>query len=175
MHRLIEGLTNYSRSGVNREAFRSCNLNEIATEVLEALRTDLEDRNAKVELGPLPEAVWGDHTLLSEALQNLICNALKFHRPGSDPHVAIGSREDGPGWIIYVRDNGIGIAPEHSDRIFRMFERINCDSDYPGAGIGLAVTKRIIEGHGGRIWMESVPGQGTTFYFFLSGTPALAA
>jgi light-regulated signal transduction histidine kinase (bacteriophytochrome) len=96
--------------------------------------------------------------------QNLIGNALKFTN-GSAPRVHISAEEDGTGWRFAVRDNGIGIDPEYSDRVFQIFQRLHTAQEYPGTGIGLAICRKIVDRHGGRIWFDSQPGDGTTFYF----------
>jgi light-regulated signal transduction histidine kinase (bacteriophytochrome) len=97
--------------------------------------------------------------------QNLIGNAIKFHKPGVVPNVHVTAKEDRNNWIFSVSDNGIGIDPQYADRIFKIFQRLHTRDEYPGTGIGLAVCKRIAEQHGGTIWIESVPRSGTSVYF----------
>jgi signal transduction histidine kinase len=108
----------------------------------------------------------GDGAQLAQLFQNLIANAIKFRR-GQPPHIRIDAQADGKAWRFSVQDNGIGIAPEYFDRIFVMFQRLHTRGAYPGTGIGLALCKRIVEHHGGRIWVESEPGKGSTFKFTL--------
>jgi signal transduction histidine kinase len=104
-----------------------------------------------------------DSTQMSQLFQNLIGNAIKFRREGSTPEIHIGCRRDGDNWILTFKDNGIGIAPEFHERIFVIFQRLHSRDKYPGTGIGLAICKKIVDHHGGRIRVESEPGQGSTF------------
>ena len=108
--------------------------------------------------------VLGDEVQLIQLFQNLIANAIKF-RSQSRPRFRSPRTEKGPEWVFAIKDNGIGIAPEHQERIFSIFQRLHHRSEYPGTGIGLAICKKIVERHGGRIWVESQPGKGSTFYF----------
>jgi chemotaxis family two-component system sensor kinase Cph1 len=110
--------------------------------------------------------VMADDLQLGQLFQNLIGNAIKFHGE-EPPRVHVSARPGGNGWIFSVRDNGIGIAPEYAERIFIIFQRFHSREEYPGTGIGLAVCKKIVERHGGRIWVESELGKGATFYFTL--------
>ena len=114
-------------------------------------------------------------TQLLQLLQNLLANAIKFKRPGVRPEIRVSSVRTGQEWTFSVQDNGIGIAKEHFERIFQIFQRLHSSDEYPGAGIGLAVCKKIVERHGGNIWAESVPGEGTTFFFTIAAKQAQAA
>jgi light-regulated signal transduction histidine kinase (bacteriophytochrome) len=116
---------------------------------------------------PLP-TVMGDEMQLSQLFQNLVANALKFHR-NTPPQVHVSAKRHQRAWQFSVRDNGIGIAPDYSERIFMIFQRLHSRSEYPGTGIGLAICKKIVERHGGRIWVNSQPGTGATFYFTIPG------
>jgi light-regulated signal transduction histidine kinase (bacteriophytochrome) len=140
-----------------------------ANVVLGAVRANLsvaiEDVGALVTNEELPTVV-ADQTQLSQLLQNLIANAIKFHG-AKPPRIHVAARERAAEGVFSVRDNGIGIDPEYFDRIFAIFQRLHVAADYPGTGIGLAVCKRIAERHGGRIWVESDPGNGSTFSFSL--------
>jgi light-regulated signal transduction histidine kinase (bacteriophytochrome) len=112
---------------------------------------------------PLPK-VMADPLQLSQVLQNLISNAIKFHG-GEKPHIHISAEQKEKEWVFSVNDNGIGIPAEYSERIFEIFQRLHNKKEYPGTGIGLATCKKIVERHGGRIWVKSEPGKGSTFYF----------
>jgi signal transduction histidine kinase len=116
-----------------------------------------------VTYDPLPK-VMADPLQLSQVLQNLISNAIKFHGD-EKPHIYISAEQKGKEWVFSVSDNGIGIPAEHSERIFEIFQRLHNKKEYPGTGIGLATCKKIVERHGGRIWVKSEPGKGSTFYF----------
>jgi light-regulated signal transduction histidine kinase (bacteriophytochrome) len=117
---------------------------------------------------PLP-TVMGDRAQLGQLFQNIVGNALKFHSD-APPCVHVAATSNGTHWCFSVRDNGIGFEPEYADRIFRMFQRLHERGRYAGTGIGLAIAKRIVERHGGRIWAESTPGAGSTFFFTLPAT-----
>jgi signal transduction histidine kinase len=113
-----------------------------------------------------------DRVQLGQVLQNLVANAVKFHAPGGAPHVTISAAEepDEPGWWrITVADDGIGIEARNLDRIFRVFQRLHTTEEYPGTGIGLAICRRIVERHGGRLWVDSAPGHGSAFHVSLPG------
>jgi len=118
--------------------------------------------------------VHGDAAQLGQLFQNLIGNALKFTRPDAPPQVRVSAERQGDRWLVRVADNGIGVAPTHAARIFQMFGRLHTRDEYEGTGIGLAVCQRIVERHGGRIWVESEPDQGAAFLFTLPAPPARA-
>ena len=128
------------------------------------LEASIRQQEAEIEVGPMPTVV-GDQTQLVQLFQNLIGNAIKFRRQ-PPPRVRVTASRDGGCWQFAVEDNGIGIEKEHFDHIFQTFQRLH-GPEYPGTGIGLAVCKKIIERHGGRIWLDSIVGQGTTFQFTL--------
>ena len=121
-----------------------------------------------VQVGALP-TVLGDPGLLQLLMANLIGNGLKFHREGVPPVVRVDARRDGDVWEVSVTDNGIGIEPEYGDKVFVIFQRLHTREEYPGTGIGLAACRKIVERHGGRIWVESEAGEGTTMRFTLPG------
>jgi PAS domain S-box-containing protein len=143
-----------------------------AQEALEASLKNLElsirESGAVITQEPLP-SVWSQSGQLTQIFQNLISNGIKYHRPGAPPSIHISARQKGPEWVFAVSDNGVGIEPQYQERIFGLFRRLH-GREVPGTGIGLALCKKIIEGLGGRIWLESEFGDGSTFYFILKGT-----
>lgn len=165
MRTLINDLLAYSRVGTQGAAFVETDLDAVLTDVLSHLGPSLQDVAATVTRDPLPTLTC-DPTQLGQVFQNLISNAAKFH--GSEPPlIHVGARREGPEWVFSVSDNGIGIDPQYFDRVFVIFQRLESRAKYPGTGIGLAISKRIIGRHGGRIWVESQPGAGSTFFFTL--------
>jgi light-regulated signal transduction histidine kinase (bacteriophytochrome) len=114
--------------------------------------------------GPLP-TVMADEAQLGQVFQNLIANAIKFRREDVPPRVHVSAEREGEEWVFSVADNGIGIDPEQADRLFQIFQRLHTREEYEGLGIGLALCRRVVERHGGHIWVESEPGEGTNFFF----------
>lgn len=169
MQELIDGLLEYSRAGRRQPASEPVDCAEVARAVLGALDSSVRARGAVVSVGALPR-VLGDALLLRQLLQNLLANALKF-TGDARPQVSVQAESRGCEAIFSVRDNGIGIEPHLTERIFEMFQRLHTREHYEGTGIGLALVKRIVELHGGRIWVESQFGQGTTFFFTLPLAP----
>ncbi len=166
MQKLIQDLLAYSRVG--RELhFAPVDCTRLVSDVCDNLKLAIQDAHATVETTPLP-TVEGDPTMLAQLFQNLIANALKFHGE-APPHVRIDALHlpDEHQWRLSVQDNGIGIDPEAFDRIFVIFQRLHTRRKYPGSGIGLSICKKIVELHGGRIWVESAPDHGSTFLFTL--------
>ena len=165
MRTLISELLAYSRVGTQGAPFALTPLDGLFDEVLQGLEVTLSDADAVVTRDPLPE-LWCDPTQIARVFQNLIVNAAKFR--GTDPpKIHVGARREGDEWVFSVKDNGIGIDPEYFDRIFVIFQRLQSRVEYEGTGMGLAIGKRIVERHGGRIWVESQLGAGSTFYFTL--------
>lgn len=126
----------------------------------------IKENHAVVTNGDLPD-VLADESQLVRLFQNLIGNAIKFHKPDELPRVHISAKKVNKNWVFSVRDNGIGIDPQYFERLFVIFQRLNPREDYQGTGIGLAICKKIVELHGGKIWIESQFGKGSTFYFTL--------
>ena len=165
METLIDALLAYSRVGRGELNFNSVDMEAVLAQTLEDLQMSLEETHAAVSHDPLP-VVRGNQGQAGQLLQNLIANAVKF-RGGQLPRIHISAAKERNQWIISVSDQGIGFDPEHRERIFEIFRRLQTDAEYPGTGIGLAVCKKIVERHGGRIWAESEPGKGSVFYFTL--------
>jgi PAS domain S-box-containing protein len=165
MQKLIDDLLAFSRVSTRGVQFQPVECARALDNALRNLTVSLQERQATVEREELP-TVLGDLSQLSLLFQNLIGNALKFHGP-EPPHIDVSARREANTWIIAVRDNGIGIEPQYYERIFVIFQRLHTRKEYPGTGMGLALCKRIVERHGGRIWVESELGKGTTFSFTL--------
>jgi signal transduction histidine kinase len=168
MQELINDLLSYSRVGREEVSAKPVDMQLVVDQALANLQTAIEERSALVSRGPLP-TVLANHGMLVRVFQNLIGNALKFCK-AERPIVRIAAEQRGTEWVFSVADNGIGIDPQYRDRIFLIFQRLHQQGEYPGTGIGLAVVKRIVERNGGRIWLESEPGKGTTFFFTLPAT-----
>ena len=166
MQALIDDLLTYSRLGTKVKPLQPTDCGAVMETVRRLLRMAIDESGAQLQYAALP-MVMGDAAQLTQLFQNLIANAIKF-QAGQPPQIAVRAEPEGEFWRFEVQDNGIGIAPEYFDRIFVMFQRLHSRSTYPGTGIGLAICKKIVERHGGRIWVESAPGQGTVFKFTLS-------
>jgi PAS domain S-box-containing protein len=172
MSAMIQALLEYSRAG--REApFVATTLDEALGQALGNLRMAIEESGARVTHDPLP-VIQADPPQMTRLFQNLIGNALKF-RGDLPPEIHVAVRPEGDLWTFSVRDNGIGIEPASGARLFQLFQRLHARDEYPGSGIGLASCKKIVERHRGRIWFESTPGSGATFFFTLPRSPATAA
>ena len=140
-------------------------------QVTENLSVAIRESGAEVTSDPLP-TITADEVQFAQVIQNLISNGIKFHSEGVRPEVHVSAERGENEWIFSVKDNGIGMSPEDQDRIFKVFTRVGDTTKYGGTGIGLAVCKRIVERHGGRIWVESEPGKGSTFFFAVPDRPA---
>jgi PAS domain S-box-containing protein len=169
MKGLIQDLLRFSRVGHQVLHIREVDGEPVLQAALLNLKAAIDEHAAEVTADPLP-TIPCDPGLLTQVFQNLIGNALKFHAEAK-PRVHISAERVGAEWVFSVKDNGIGINPVHVDRIFRIFERLHNAEQYPGTGVGLAVVKKIVERHGGRIWVSSEPGQGATFLFSLPVEP----
>ncbi len=173
MQSLINDLLMYSRVGTKGKELEPTDCNEVLAQASANLKVLIDETGSRINCGRLP-TVQADGPQLVQLFQNLIGNAIKFRRDGT-PVIDIEAREESGYYVFAFRDNGIGIAPEFFDRIFHIFQRLHNRTRYPGTGIGLAVCRRIVERHGGKIWVESEIGQGTTFFFTipLSGVEKL--
>ncbi len=167
MQTLIHDLLAYSRVGTKGGTFAPLPMKDAYDNALKNLKAAIDETGAVITRGELP-MVNADASQMTQLLQNLIGNAIKFHGP-KKPEITVNAERKGGQWVISVADNGIGIEPQYFERIFLIFQRLHGRAQYKGTGIGLAVCKRIAERHGGSIWVESKPGQGSIFYFTLSG------
>jgi signal transduction histidine kinase len=165
MERLIIDLLAYSRVGTRGAALAPTDLNAVLRNALHNLQASIKTSKATVSSDSLP-VLTADAAQMTQLFQNLIGNAFKFHGE-SPPEIHISALQQEDRWVLSVRDNGIGIAPQYFDRIFQIFQRLHTRKHYAGTGIGLAICKKIVERHGGAIWVESQPGQGSTFFFCL--------
>jgi light-regulated signal transduction histidine kinase (bacteriophytochrome) len=165
MKTLISDLLAYSRVGTRGKEFTLIDCEDVLGRVLNTLQVSIEENKAKVTHDPLPK-VMADDAQLESLFQNLIGNAIKFHSQ-KQPRIHVGVKKDEKNWVFSVSDNGIGIDPQFFERLFIIFQRLHNREDYPGTGIGLAISKRIVERHNGRIWIESQPKKGSTFFFTL--------
>jgi signal transduction histidine kinase len=165
MQALIKALLEYSRVGTRPKQFGPVEAEKAFQDALDNLTVMVQENDARVTHDPLP-SVQGDQVQLTQLFQNLIGNAIKFRNPEA-PAVHVGAARQNGQWQFHVRDNGIGIASKDFDRIFVVFQRLHTRNRYTGTGIGLAACKKIVDRHGGKIWVESQPGSGATFYFTL--------
>jgi hypothetical protein len=167
MSQLINDLLTYARVDSRGKPIVPTDAARAVNAALANLRVAIAESGAQVDCGPLP-AVKADEAQLIQLFQNLVANAVKFRRKDAPPRVAISAVRAGAECAFTVRDNGIGIDPAHFHMLFQIFKRLHTREEYPGTGIGLAVCKKIVERHGGRIWVESGPGQGAAFSFTLA-------
>ncbi|NJK39121.1 MAG: response regulator [Oscillatoriales cyanobacterium RM2_1_1] len=164
MQELIKSLLNYNRVETSQRKLEIIDCNIILKETLKKLQLTIEESGAIVTAANLPE-IWGDRVQIGQLFQNLISNGIKYRRPGVLPKVIISATRKSTEWMFEIHDNGIGIKPENFNRIFQIFQRLHAYQDYPGNGIGLAICKKIVERHRGRLWVESEIEIGTSFYF----------
>jgi signal transduction histidine kinase len=165
MQKLVQDLLAFSRVGRQGFALESTDCNVVLQTALTNLEAAIQDSGAVVQQAQLPVVV-ADHSQLVQVFQNLIANAIKF-RGSEPPLIRVNAQTKGKEWVFSVADNGIGIAAEHRENVFVIFRRLHTHSEYPGSGIGLSICKKIIEQHGGRIWVDSEPGGGSIFQFTL--------
>jgi signal transduction histidine kinase len=168
---LISGLLEYSRIKTRGQPFECIDLNEVMDSVLSDLEVSVQESNARIEVDSLPE-IEADPVQMRQLFQNLISNALKFRKADMAPHVRISAAQEKDGlWCLTFRDNGIGFESEHAERIFSPFQRLHSRGDYEGTGMGLAICRRIVERHNGRIDAEGRLGEGATFVVHLPSVP----
>lgn len=165
---LIHNLLDYSRLGKEKELVTLC-CNELLQDVLHDLDQSIRETNAVIHSDILPQ-ITGYKTEMKQLFQNLVSNSIKFRKKDSDPAININAVKENGHWTFSFKDNGIGINPTFHEKIFVLFQRLHKRSDYEGTGIGLAYCKKIVELHGGKIWVESLPQQGSTFFFTISET-----
>jgi len=166
MRQLINSLLEYSR--INRvKPFELIDLSDIMAGVMLDMKEQITTSGATIKYSKLPE-IYGDNVLIGQLFQNLIGNALKFKSPERKPEIIIKSEKKGSQYLFSISDNGIGMQPEYWEKIFVIFQRLNSREKYPGTGIGLSICKKIVERHGGKIWVESEPGKGSTFFFTIN-------
>ncbi len=166
MQLLINDLLTYSRAGTQELNLEPTSTRQVLDDVLLNLQTAIGESQARIEAGRMPELM-ADRIKLTLVFQNLIANSLRFRDPGRPPHIRIAAERVEQSWRFSLADNGIGFDPRYAERIFVIFQRLHGGGKYPGTGMGLAIVKRIVEGHGGAISVESGLGHGSTFYFTL--------
>ncbi|MDA0837302.1 MAG: PAS domain S-box protein [Planctomycetota bacterium] len=169
MRTLIQDLLRLSRVETQGKPLEPADSSEILRRTQVALRIAIEESGARITHDEMPTVV-ADVTQLQQLLQNLLSNAIKY-RGDRTPEIHVGAKSDAASWEFYVRDNGIGIEDRFKSRIFGIFERLHTRQEYPGNGIGLAICKKIVERHGGTVWLDSIPGEGSTFHFTLPKQP----
>jgi len=163
MRQLIIDLLAFSQVGVGERKPGQVDCGALVEKVLDQIKGMVEERGAKISVGPMP-VLNAEAVLLGQVFQNLIGNALKFQKGGA-PVVEVSARQEQGRWVFGVRDEGIGIAPEHFEKVFELFGRLHARDDYPGNGLGLSLCKKVVERHGGSIWLDPTPAKGSTFYF----------
>jgi light-regulated signal transduction histidine kinase (bacteriophytochrome) len=163
MKELIEDLLRFARTRIERTSFCIVSADLILQNALANLGAAIDESHAEITADSLP-SICADPGLLTQVFQNLVANSIKFRK---DVHPIVhvsATRHDGQ-WVFAIRDNGIGIEPQYAERVFQLFERLHGSEEYPGTGVGLAISKKVVERHQGRIWFSSTPGEGSTFYF----------
>lgn len=164
MQALIRDLLAYSSVDARTRPFEETDFQEVFDDAVKALNASIQDSGAMVTCDSLP-VVLGDRWQLVQLMQNLLANALIYRRNNHPSAVHVSAVRQGTEWVFSVRDDGIGIDPKYHERVFEIFRRLHDQQEYPGTGIGLAICRRVVQGHGGRIWLESEPGRGSIFYF----------
>ncbi|MBI5163273.1 MAG: two-component sensor histidine kinase, partial [Magnetospirillum sp.] len=171
MQAIIAELLAYSRVGIGDLTLAPVQSGAAVSAALGNLKVAIAEAQATVSVErPLPMVI-GDQVLLISLFQNLIGNGIKYRRPDIRAAITVGCQDRGTEWAFYVADNGIGIEPEYHRQVFEVFKRLHPSDRYPGTGVGLAICQRVVERHGGRIWVESTPGKGATLWFTLAKQP----
>jgi light-regulated signal transduction histidine kinase (bacteriophytochrome) len=165
MQTLIKDLLAYCRAGKNEQTWISVDLKDVINNVLRDLEASIQESKARIKIERLP-TVQANPREINQLFQNLIGNGIKF-RGKDTPRIEINAQSQQQQWLISVKDNGIGIESQYQDKIFQIFQRLHSLEEYPGTGVGLAICQKIVERHGGSIWVESQPNRGSTFYFTL--------
>jgi light-regulated signal transduction histidine kinase (bacteriophytochrome) len=166
MRLLIDGLLAYSEVHSSGERFGPVDCAQVLSESLKSLSGAISTRNAQVTAGHLP-VVWGDHGQLGQLFQNLVANGIKFCKSEEAPVIRVSAEENDGWWRISFSDNGIGIDERFKERVFAIFQRLHTRSEYPGTGLGLALCRKIVDRHGGEIWLEQSSPSGSVFCFTL--------
>jgi light-regulated signal transduction histidine kinase (bacteriophytochrome) len=164
MRQIILDLLDFSRVGRVDTEIQSVSLNEVINDILILYRKRTEETNALFIISDMP-SIYVPKASIRQLFQNLISNALKYQAPQNSPLIEIGFVEDSDHWQFWVKDNGIGISPEYFDKVFIIFQRLHTKDQYSGTGMGLAICRKIAENLGGKLWIESEEGKGSTFYF----------
>ena len=166
MQAMIHDLLAFSRAGRKDKGFVRTDLQHVVSEALHNLQVCIEETGAVIEVGSLP-TIQAEPGQMMQLFQNLLNNAIKYRRKEAPPSIEVGSKREDGTWLFWVKDNGIGIPQQDLSRIFLVFQRLHTRREYPGTGIGLAICKRIVEFHHGKIWAESSLDEGSTFFFTL--------
>jgi light-regulated signal transduction histidine kinase (bacteriophytochrome) len=169
MRLFVLDLLEFARVGKSNEPVSKTNVNEVLTEVKGDLQASITESGARISYPDLP-VIYVQRMLFRQVLSNLISNSIKYRRPGVEPVITVSCNRAQNHWCFVIDDNGIGIEEEYFDKIFELFQRLHGDDVYSGTGIGLAISKKIIEHWGGRIWLDSSPGKGSSFYFTVPAT-----
>lgn len=164
MQTLIDGLLEYSRINRGGRKFQDTNCGDVLAAVQNSLQQAILDSGAVITSDPLP-IIAADSGQIGQLFQNMVSNAIKFRKPGASPQIHLSASQKSGHWLFSIHDDGIGIPEDQRGRLFQLFQRLHSRSEYPGTGIGLAVCKKIVERHGGAIWLESEPEKGSTFFF----------
>ena len=173
MNQLIEDLLAYSRVNTEEHTIEKINLNDLLTLIQHGLSNYIEEKEAIIQVDVMPQEILANRTKVKQLFQNLLINAIKFHKPDEKPEVYISFEETNTHWQFKVRDKGIGIEKDFHEKIFLLFKKLHNRRDYQGTGIGLALCKKIVDQHKGKIWVDSELGKGTTFLFTLEKNPEI--